>query len=167
MTISKRIMAGIPASSIMMLQTTILRQMSKPIFSVKEFQKNIVQIQLCRWDFSWIIREFLLLMSFFPEIPMTVWPTDLTLDASKSSLILAESFPLLTKEWQQVITSGTRSTRPLMTDMFSVCPSGAQKKASRTMFWNRKVMNGLVQNTSGNPANLQEQSKYPLFRAKK
>ena len=28
-------------------------------------------------------------------------------------------------------------------------------------------MNGLVQNTSGNPASLQEQSKYPLFRAKK
>ena len=27
-------------------------------------------------------------------------------------------------------------------------------------------MNGLVQNTSGNPASLQEQSKYPLFRAK-
>ena len=160
-------MAGIPASSIMMLQTTILRQMSKPIFSVKEFQKNIVQSNCVRWDFSWIIREFLLLMSFFPEITNNCLTYRPNFGRIKKQFDLGRVISVADKGMTTGDNIWYTINTPLMTDMFSVCPSGAQKKASRTMFWNRKVMNGLVQNTSGNPASLQERSRYPLFPAKR
>ena len=59
-----------------------------------------------------------------------------------------------------MITSGIRSILPLMMDMFSVCPSGELKKASKTMSSKKMSMNGSARNINENPGNYTRATSY-------
>ena len=61
---------------------------------------------------------------------------------------------------KEMITSGIRSILPLMMDMFSVCPSGELKKASKTMSSKKMSMNGSARNINENPGNYTRATSY-------
>ena len=61
---------------------------------------------------------------------------------------------------KEMTTGDIRSILPLMMDMFSVCPSGELKKASKTMSSKKMSMNGSARNINENPGNYTRATSY-------